>query len=268
MKKYISYFLPIFTLVIVLSSCQKNDSTIDPVAGLTKVGSGFAVGAAAKVEVFTNTPNITAGYQKFWFILTDSVSGKYIDEAQVHLMPMMDMGMMKHSAPFENPVSEDAENHKFEGAAMFIMSSMGGSWALDLTVHNHSNGKIGTISIPLTVAEPAKKRILSFTHNTSNYFVSLAEPMKPKVGINDLELVLYKKQSMMAFPADSALFISFEPEMPTMNHGSPNNINPSHSTLGHYKGKVNFTMTGLWRLHFTLKAGDAIAKTDSLDIEF
>jgi hypothetical protein len=56
--------------------------------------------------------------------------------------------------------------------------------------------------------------------------------------------------------------------MPTMNHGSPNNVNPVHKGNGHYKGKVNFTMTGLWRLHFTLKAGDAIAKADSLDIEF
>ncbi len=244
---------------------------MDLVAGLTKAGSGFAVGSGAKVDVYTNSAVISSGYQKFWFALTDSVSGKYIDESHIKLMPMMDMGTMKHSAPFENPASEYAINHLYEGSVFFIMPGMSGAWTLDIQVHNHLNGREGKLALPLTVAEPAKKRMFSFTSaadNTGNYFVSLAEPVKPKVGINDLELVVYKKQSMMAFPADSSLSISFEPEMPTMNHGSPNNINPAHTKSGHYKGKVNFTMTGLWRLHFTLKSGDTIAKTDSLDIEF
>ncbi len=142
---------------------------------------------------------------------------------------------------------------------------------MDLMVTNLKNGKSGKLTIPVTVAEPAQKRMLSFTSavdNSTKYFVSLVEPAKPKVGINDLELVVYKRASMMSFPADSALSITFEPEMPTMNHGSPNNIHPAHKGIGHYKGKVNFTMTGLWRLHFDMKAGDVLAKTDSLDIEF
>ena len=271
MKQYILSNITILSILLFLSACDKNDVSPDPRTGLTKVSEGFAPGAAAKVEIFTNTANITTGYQKFWFLLTDSITGKYIDNSQITLSPMMDMGTMKHAAPFENPASQNAVGHLFNGAVFFTMPNMGGSWALTLNVQNKVNGKVGNLSIPLTVEEPAQKRTLSFTSavdNTTKYFVSLVEPAKPKVGINDLELVVYKKQSMMAFPADSALSISFEPEMPAMGHGSPNNINPAHNGLGHYKGKVNFTMTGLWRLHFTLKAGDAIAKTDSLDIEF
>ncbi|MCU0403716.1 MAG: FixH family protein [Chitinophagaceae bacterium] len=265
------FSLTLLSLIIFFSSCKKEETNANPVTGLTKTGSGFAVGAATKVDIYTNTAAIQSGFQKFFFVLTDSITGNYIDDAQIKLTPMMDMGTMKHSSPYENPASQKAGNHLFEGSVFFIMSSMGGTWTIDVNVLNKLNNKEGKFTIPVTVQEPAQKRMLSFTSavdNTSRYFVGLVQPSKPKVGINDLELVIYKRQNMMSFPADSALSLTFEPEMPTMNHGSPNNVNPVHKGNGHYKGKVNFTMTGLWRLHFTLKAGDAIAKTDSLDIEF
>jgi hypothetical protein len=111
----------------------------------------------------------------------------------------------------------------------------------------------------------------SFTaaNNGAKIFVALVEPSKPKVGINDLELVVYRKATMMSFPADSSLSIAFEPEMPTMGHGSPNNVNPVHVKNGHYRGKVNFTMTGLWRLNMAFRAGEAVADTtQAFDIEF
>jgi hypothetical protein len=40
-----------------------------------------------------------------------------------------------------------------------------------------------------------------------------------------------------------------------MGHGSPNNVNPVHDAYGHYKGKLNFTMTGLWRIQLKLYKG-------------
>jgi hypothetical protein len=73
--------------------------------------------------------------------------------------------------------------------------------------------------------------------------VALVEPSAPKIGINHFELAVYKKATMMSYPADSSMTILFTPEMPTMNHGSPNNVNPTHTRIGHYNGKANFTMT-------------------------
>jgi len=94
-------------------------------------------------------------------------------------------------------------------------------------------------------------------------------PKSPKVGINDIELFIAKKASMMSFPADSSLTVTLTPEMPSMGHGSPNNVNPVHVGGGHYKGKVNFTMTGLWRLHLDFTNGSALAdSTTYFDIEF
>lgn len=68
---------------------------------------------------------------------------------------------------------------------------------------------------------------------------------------------------MMEFPADSSLTVTLTPEMPSMDHGSPNNVDPVHVGKGHYKGKVNFTMTGLWQLNLDFMQGDAIADTTS-----
>ena len=99
--------------------------------------------------------------------------------------------------------------------------------------------------------------------------MSLIEPSTFKVGINDMEIAIYKRASMMSFPADSSLAVILTPEMPTMGHGSPNNINPVHTGNGHYKGKVNFTMTGMWYLNLDFMSGTAVAdSTQFFEVQF
>ena len=249
---------------LLFTSCKKDSTTEpDPTEGLFKQAEGYAAGAATKVAVYTKESAIYSGYQKFYIALYDSTTGKFIDDAHVKLTPTMDMGTMMHNAPYENPASEEAANHLFPCSVVFVMSSMSGSWTVKVNVHNHSSGKEGAVTFPLTVTDPAKARIKSFTaaHDGGKYFVSLIEPSVPKVGINDMEIAIYKKVSMMSWPADSSLSVTLTPEMPTMGHGSPNNVNPVHVGNGHYKGKVNFTMTGLWKLNMDYMAGTAVADT-------
>jgi hypothetical protein len=52
----------------------------------------------------------------------------------------------------------------------------------------------------------------------------------------------------MSFPPDSSYSCHIYPWMPSMGHGSPNNVDPVHITQGHYNGDVNFTMTGDWQI--------------------
>lgn len=74
---------------------------------------------------------------------------------------------------------------------------------------------------------------------------------------------------MMEFTAEDGFTIEFEPEMPSMDHGSPNNTNPISIGNGHYKGKVNYTMTGDWRLHFKLKKNNEVIVDDAyVDVLF
>jgi len=257
--------------LLFLSACTKDNVEADPLAGLTKVAEGYASGAATKVELYAKGQTIYSGYSDFKVRLLDSLTGKVVERANLQLAPLMDMGTMKHACPFENPSSETATNQLFSCSVTFIMSSMGGTWSLGLTIQNRENNKQGIFSTPLTIADPTKARIKSFTaaHNGQKYFITLLHPLTPKVGINDLEFAVYKKVSGMSFPADSTLRIVNTPEMPTMGHGSPNNVDPAHFTKGHYKGKVNFTMTGLWKLNLDIYSGTAVADTTQfLEIEF
>jgi len=273
MKKSFQLYLLFFFAALVISSCSKetDQPEQDPTAGLTKLSEGYAAGASAKVVVYTKELTISTGYTKFYIALYDSLTGNRIDNAGIQLTPMMDMGTMMHSAPYENPASENAVNHLFPCSVVFVMSSMGGTWTVKINVNNPAARKEGYYTMPVIVNEPVKAKQKSFTaqHNGAKYFISLIEPSSPKVGINDMEIAIYKKASMISWPADSSLSVLLTPEMPTMGHGSPNNVDPVHIGKGHYKGKVNFTMTGFWRLHLDFMSGAAVADTTQyFDLEF
>ena len=272
-KSFLAFALPTcICMLLVLISCTKNSvSEIDPTIGLIKQAEGYAIGASTKVVMYTKQSTISTGYTKFYVALYDSISGARIEDAHVELNPLMNMGMMKHSAPYEDPASAVAVDHLFPCSVVFIMSSTAGSWSIDLNVHNHHTNKEGSLTIPITVTDPLKPTIHSFTSKIdgAKYFVALIDPTAPKVGINDMELAIYKKVSMMSFPADSSLSVILNPEMPTMGHGSPNNINPTHVSNGHYKGKVNFTMTGLWKLNLDYMVGNSVAdSTQYYEVQF
>jgi hypothetical protein len=122
------------------------------------------------------------------------------------------------------------------------------------------------------VVDKPESRLYSFlsTDGTTKVFVALVEPPKWKTGMNDFEIVIYQKASMMDFPPLENLLVEIEPEMPTMGHGSPNNVNPVHIANGHYFGQVNFTMTGYWKVNVTVKdsQGNIMNETGFFDITF
>lgn len=267
---------PLYTFVALIliasASCTKDAvESPDPAAELFKFAEGYAAGAATKVTVYTERNTLETGYTRFFLRLNDSLTQQRVDAAQVSILPMMDMGTMKHSAPYENPASQNAVDGLFPCAAVFTMPSTGGTWTLGIDVKNNATGRQGRYGLPVTVAEPARSRMKSFTslHDGKKYFLALIEPSRPRIGINDYVVGVYRRDGMMSFPADASLRLVIEPEMPTMGHGSPNNVNPTPSADGHYRGKVNFTMTGFWRVHTHSFAGTAVADTTQyFDIEF
>ncbi len=268
----IKVFILLFSLSII--SCSKNDSIlndVNPTSGLLKLANNYAIGSGLKVEIYT-TDSAFTGYNKWFIALKDSATNTFVENAQISLNPNMNMGTMSHSAPYENPNSTIAVNKLFPCSVTFTMPSVSGTWSVNVSVTNLSNNKVGSCVLPINVKDVSPSKMFSFislADNTSKYFVGFIPPTKPIIGINDFEFVVYKKQSMMMFPADSSLTIDFTPTMPTMGHGSPNNVNPVHIGNGHYKGKVNFTMTGLWRLNMQFKAGTAVAdNTHYFDFNF
>jgi hypothetical protein len=215
------------------------------------------------------------GYNRLHVVVLDSAdTKKNITDAHISFAPLMDMGMMKHSCPFTNPENKVEDGTKaFVGSVVFIMPSTStGSWMIDINVQNNATNQEGMASFDITVIEDTEPRLFSFVSafDSSKLFVALIDPMKPETGINKFNLGIYKKETMMSFPGVEGIVVKSEPWMPSMNHGSPNNVDPVSVGNGMYEGQVNFTMTGYWQimLDFETANQDTIAIDKYFDITF
>jgi hypothetical protein len=255
------------SLMVFITSCTDDEIVSNPTEGLTKISDGYALGAAAKVELWAKE-SLFAGYNPVFFALYDSVSGKRITDAHIHLHPEMSMmGGMNHSCFVENP-DEEAINNLFPASIAFVMPSGDmGLWSLEVSVHNHLNNQHGEAEFDITVVNPPASRIKSFvTGGGEKIFIAYHFPNEMKVGINDLEIIAFRKDGDFEFNPIESLTMTLEPEMPSMGHGSPNNVNPVHTSNGHYAGKVNFTMTGGWRLNLDILEGSTLLQELFFDV--
>lgn len=220
--------------------------------------------APVKISVYSLYDSFFVGYNPVYFTITDTVNNSEIKNAAVMVNPVMDMMTMKHSCPVDQPFYSETDK-AYKGAIAFIMATegqMGWTIALNATV----NGKQFETTLPVIVKSTGSDiKLITSVKDQNNVFhyVALVSPQKPdqKTGLNDLELAVYKRAGMMSFPPVDGLTLSFTPTMPSMGHGSANNIVPAGIGNGHYKGKVNFSMTGDWQLDFGL-SGNGSSFTD------
>ncbi|MFZ1321331.1 MAG: FixH family protein [Ignavibacteria bacterium] len=252
----------ILFFALIFQSCSE-DSVTNNVAppvneNLTLLGTQYTNGM--KVNLYSDTI-LFVGYNNIFIEVRDSITETIVNDALIQITPMMDMGSMQHSSPYDNPSSSNAVNGKFPCDVVLIMPSTAGNWTLDVYVHNHINNADGDVLFPLTVTNPALPTLKSKIVNGVTYFISMVEPSKPIVGVNDLMLKVNKRVDMMNFPNDSAYTYTVFPWMPSMGHSSPNNVNPVYTTKGMYDGDVNFTMTGDWRvtMHFVESPQDSVS---------
>lgn len=256
-----TYIYSLMALCFLFASCQKDPVSPANDTKMIKVGEAGLQGNK-KLELFSSD-TLTTGYHSIFIKITNA-DGTGNSSAAVSLATMMDMGSMKHASPVVQPVYSGSKS-LYEAAVVFTMpSSESAHWYLEVTVDGEMK------SIPVNV--PASKTKLSASYagsDGSSYIVSLIPSAPFTPGLNDFKILVNKKVSMMSFPPVNDLQILFTPEMPAMGHSSPNNVNPVSIGNGVYKGAVNFTMTGAWRLHFKLMSGSQVLVEDAyLDVEF
>ena len=258
--KYITIILISFQLIACI-----DDEIDDPeqekylkVGELLSSESTFNVGFYAKDSLFV-------GYNKVFLKIKNQKGGSLVKQATIALYPLMDMGTFSHACPVENPGNTPNPDGYFEGAVLFSMIGTD-SWSLSVDIT--ADGKTETVFFPIDkvkATNPVKKIVVidSLSNGPGKWTIikhplSLVEPPAWKVGKNVFEFTAHTMESMMNFPICSDLSIEIIPEMPSMGHGSPNNVHPVYAGNGHYKGTVNFTMTGDWRIHLKIKKGDRL----------
>ena len=257
--------LPImFVLTTVLiSSCSDNDAVPNPSRGLTRVADGWVVGSATRAEVWVADPLFT-GYNELTILLYDSLTDRVVTDAQITLKPLMEMMDKSHSCPVENPSL--TSHNAYVGAVMFTMpSSEAGTWTLAVDVQR-SNGKTGTVRWPVIVEKRSPSPLIVFKTETEEKFLLAAHfPNRPKIGVNPFEIIAFRSD-VHSFEPVETLHFTMHTEMPSMDHGSPNNVDPAHDRDGHYAGQANFTMSGDWRIHLEITQSGAPLENKYFDV--
>lgn len=257
------FFVPLLSCLMFLTGCS-DDKRANKLQ-LLKIADVTVDSAETIVSLYAED-SLQVGYNRVYISMETTDDGHEVDDAHIMLMPMMDMTdmAMMHSSPYEMP-SEELIDGFFQGAVVFTMPSYDmGMWTLTVDFHNHHNDKEGTAVFDLYIKNSSE--VKTFTAGTDKYIMTLIDLKEPVVGLNDFEIGLYKKQTMMSFPPVTTATVVIEPTMPSMGHGSSNNVNPVHTSVGHYLGKVNFTMTGDWQVAVEATINDTVLLSTNYDL--
>lgn len=171
-------------------------------------------------------------------------NGSRLTEAEFSHSTTMHMHGHEHSSP-----SIDPGNHG-EGEIVFTMpSGEMGTWDVALTVRRTGEDDLVFVfeSVPVRESTARKDLVVGET----KYIVTLNFEGPFVVGQNPFVLTVHEV-GHHDFPPVETLEVTMTPEMPTMGHGSPDNVQPVHKSNGNYEGSVNLTMPGLWHLDFKL----------------
>jgi hypothetical protein len=245
----------LFSLFLVAcSSTTEPTPTPDPDPDPTpSVVIGKQTVNGHRMEIYADRP-LATGYNKLYFKVIDTVSNQPVANAHIHCAPVMTMTAMTHGAPSEEIVYNSGTK-LWEGAVVFTMPTMGAEgWHLEIECHDHMTDEEIPYEFPVSVANSKNCKVVGTS--AGPLIISLI-PTTWKVGMNDIEFTVHAKAGGDEFPAVTDLTVEMEPTMPSMGHGSPSNVDPTHATIGHYVGDVNYTMSGDWNIRLVVRRNGA-----------
>lgn len=255
--KTLKYIFAIFILFISFLSCSSDDENspveINPVEGLNLI---YEIPQADHtVQIYSDKQNLEVGYNEISIRIKDLVNNKYITNAEMNWMPMMQMASMSHSAP-HSMLSNAAEPSVYKGYIVFQMASNDSeNWEVKLNYNINGQAVEGVSRLNvIQAADGLNKTQVFIGSDNVRYILAYVNPKIPQVAINDFQAVLYKMEDMMTFPIVENYSITVDPRMPGMgNHSSPNNQDLTYNAVSKmYNGKLSLTMTGYWRINLKL----------------
>ncbi|SDE48149.1 hypothetical protein SAMN05421636_105225 [Pricia antarctica] len=272
MKK-IKYLFATLALTAAITSCSNEDENPlvleeNPLADYTMLTSLTANGH--DIEVYSDQDGFTMGYNELFIRIKDGTTDSYIKDAEITLMPVMQMAEMMHSCP-------KSEIYKTENASVykgFVIFQMPGNadeyWELNLEYT--INGETFKAAERIEVKAPAddKRTVTSFMGSDDIRYIVAMTAFDPGVKVNDFSAMVFKMENMMSFPAVENYKIAIDPRMPGMgNHSSPNNVDLIYdATSKMYNGKLSLTMTGYWKINLQLmNEADQVVKGETVTDE-
>ncbi len=263
------YILKLITLLILLSGCG-SDNSVDPPVNQDSSYSRIltAESGEARVEVWSSTGNsLTYGYNNIGFKVYRN--GIEMTSGFVEYKPTMyhGLGGPSHSVPVRDLFYYDSADKLFKGYAVFIMYDETAFWAADYNYNNELRIDSSAFSITYNSANKIIAWDNVLTQRT--YVLSLISPLSPRVGQNDMNLMLHETSDFQTYGEIDSAEMFIRPWMESMGHGSSNNVNPVYTGGGTYKGNVNFNMAGEWFVYDSINyRGNVITKTPPPKLNF
>lgn len=246
--------------------------TVTPIPELTA-----EVGGLYTISVYSGSGQLHTGYNELYFVATKTKTGNYVKDFQVsgiHPVMLMTKMNMQHSTPTSiRATTFDTSLLAVRRAwVSFLMpTSDAGWWSLGYdAVVVKSAGALSETRITVDDLPQGQKWLQSFKVGDDTYYLTLVSPTAWQTGTNTLTAYVSKKAAEATTPyglATEQFTIDIDPRMPDMgNHTSPDNTALTLQADGSYSGTINLTMTGLWRIHLTVRdaAGTVVAGGDDL----
>ena len=227
------------------------------------------------VWAYSKTGSLHNGYNDLYFVVTKKKTGNYVKDFNItNVTPIMNMVKMNmfHSTPVSPAVEifDDTRKAIKHGWVSFLMNtSEAGTWAFsyDIAVLG-SKASVTDKAIVVNAIPDGQEWLKNFKVGDNTYYLSLVNPIDWKTGENVIQAYISKKSAPITTPyalATETFTVEIDPRMPDMgNHTSPDNTPLVKQKDGSYQGNINLTMTGLWRIHFTVKdaKGNIVAGGD------
>ena len=224
---------------------------------------------------YTRTGSFHSGYNEIFFVATKKSTGNYIKNFELTgITPLMHMVKMDmyHSTPVGPAAVSFNDGYlavKRSWVSFLMNTSEAGSWTLSYDAQVlGSKGGIEKKDIVVNALSEGQVWLKSFKIGSDTYFLSLVNPIDFKAGTNEIQAYVSKKSEKATNPYQVAIETftgDIDPRMPDMgNHTSPNNTQLVKQADGSYLGTINLTMTGLWRIHLTVRdaQGNVVAGGD------
>ncbi len=227
------------------------------------------------VWAYSKTGSLHNGYNDLYFVVTKKKTGNYVKDFNItNVTPIMNMVKMNmfHSTPVSPAVEifDDTRKAIKHGWVSFLMNtSEAGTWAFsyDIAVLG-SKASVTDKAIVVNAIPDGQEWLKNFKVGDNTYYLSLVNPIDWKTGENVIQAYISKKSAPITTPyalASETFTVEIDPRMPDMgSHTSPGNKALTKQADGSYKGNINLTMTGLWRIHLTVKdaQGNIVAGGD------
>lgn len=250
-----TFLFILFVFTVSLYSCKDsstNTETPGNNSGYTKVFE--ASSGSTRFEIYKNgSDNLTSGYNDIGFkvyVGNQEQTTGYVKFKPKGFSSLLPGGFQ--SCPASSKFERDVSG-LFTGYVNFtFVTGSDYFW----TGYFNYNDQSFADSVVFTVNNSSQAQQLMFqgqAPDTTKYYITLVAPYIPKYGLNDYKCMLHSTFDYMNFTQIDNAEISIRPWMPSMGHGSSNNVNPSYIGNGIYSGRTNLVMSGIWEVYNTIK---------------